>query len=586
MCKSPLWLLRLCKAMLVIGIVGMSLMSLQAQKLPNVGGEVYCTLLSNDGQTLFVGGKFKGADGSLNWSILAIDVAKGIAKSSWKNTKILNDNNDPGTIYALAEGVYNGNSVLFIGGQFTAVSGGVFEKRANLAMLNTEDGSLVLDWQADVLGKDLTPSTGSVFALAVLPVVIDKSSKYLFVGGKFKNLKSTPQSSFAVVDIASIKPLENVPAFYNSNDLSELGIIKSITINSAALISTSSFEVLIGGQFQPITEFKANLTSGNTPQISTTFKNYNFAWYSYFASKTGSFWELPPDWQTSFTMANTNDPLAFVEAIVVRKNPLTREDEAFIGGTFLKAYNYHTGASNTGLNYSLACITKKGPVDWYPWVYTGNFKDFGNVNALALTKNNSQLCLGGRFDAINGQARTNTAQFDVSSPLPPTLPPSNLTNWSVTPFNGSPITRVNALAVLNDADIAIGGNFTQVNNLDRLNLVRSTLFGIGAPYSIPHGNELLIHTVKSVESNAMLLDHFQVFPNPSKGEIHLSFPVSFVGNVRVRIISALGMTVMESTEQITVGQTIFLNLLNLSPGAYLVEAFTNEKKYQRSIIIH
>lgn len=105
-------------------------------------------------------------------------------------------------------------------------------------------------------------------------------------------------------------------------------------------------------------------------------------------------------------------------------------------------------------------------------------------------------------------------------------------------------------------------------------------------FSQQHNDEERLQVLTSIANNSHLQDNLHVFPNPSNGEVRIAFPVSFVGNVRVRVISALGMTVMENTDQIGIGQTINLNLTNLNPGAYIVEAFVNEKKYQRSVIIH
>lgn len=154
-------------------------------------GNVYAQAVSEDGKTLYIGGKFKqvrekpvGQGGRvLNVNnVAAIDLATGIPSQVW-HPSVTND--DAATeVRALA---VKGERV-YIGGRFDAVDG---MPRRNLAAVDANTGAAVGSF-APTVGD----GTSTVYALAA-------DDSRLYAGGKFARVNGTGRGNLAAFDLSS-----------------------------------------------------------------------------------------------------------------------------------------------------------------------------------------------------------------------------------------------------------------------------------------------------------------------------------------------------------------------------------------------
>jgi hypothetical protein len=158
----------------------------------NTNGTVFDTELSEDGSTLYIGGKFTrvrenppgvaGRSFAVN-SVAAIDVSTGEAISSW-NPKVTGGT---ATVRALE---LEGDKV-FIGGNFTAVGG---QPRQNLAAVDATDATV------DPFAPNVTMSgsTTPPYVYALLA-----SGSRLYAGGQFNNVDGKQRAKLAAFDLAT-----------------------------------------------------------------------------------------------------------------------------------------------------------------------------------------------------------------------------------------------------------------------------------------------------------------------------------------------------------------------------------------------
>jgi outer membrane protein assembly factor BamB len=150
-------------------------------------GKVYATALSEDGSTLYIGGKFTrvrenppGMEGLSRRvsNLAAINLEDGKALR-WKPQVT----GDGAVVHSLA--VKDGR--VFIGGNFTAVGG---EPRKNLAAVDATDGSV------DPFAPQVGGATSYVYAL-----LADDSK--LYIGGGFKKVDGQPRGHLAAFVLAT-----------------------------------------------------------------------------------------------------------------------------------------------------------------------------------------------------------------------------------------------------------------------------------------------------------------------------------------------------------------------------------------------
>ncbi len=154
--------------------------------------KVYASALSEDGNTLYIGGAFNsvrekppgttGQTFAVN-KVAAIDVATGAPIRTWKPAVTSNDGQAP-VVRALA--VKDGK--VYIGGKFTTVDG---QPRRNLAAVDASTGAVDPSFAPSV-----GDSTSTVFAL------LPDTSK-IYIGGQFANVNGTSRGNLAAVDAST-----------------------------------------------------------------------------------------------------------------------------------------------------------------------------------------------------------------------------------------------------------------------------------------------------------------------------------------------------------------------------------------------
>jgi beta-propeller uncharacterized protein DUF5122 len=156
----------------------------------NTAGTVFATALSEDGNTLYIGGKFTkvrenppGVPGdSVSVSnVAAIDVTTGAAIPTW-TPQVTGYGAE---VHSLA--VKDGK--VFIGGHFTAVGG---EPRHNLAAVSATDGSV------DPFAPQLSKTNGTPYVNALLA-----GNSQLYVGGWFNNVNGKTRQNLAAFNLAT-----------------------------------------------------------------------------------------------------------------------------------------------------------------------------------------------------------------------------------------------------------------------------------------------------------------------------------------------------------------------------------------------
>ena len=90
----------------------------------------------------------------------------------------------------------------------------------------------------------------------------------------------------------------------------------------------------------------------------------------------------------------------------------------------------------------------------------------GNVNAICIL-NDGSIIIGGNFTLFNGYGRSRIAHLDISGGL-------NTTSWVLSDING----QVNSLALESDGKILVGGDFTVFSNSEFRGLARMDSNGI------------------------------------------------------------------------------------------------------------
>ncbi|WP_273844813.1 PA14 domain-containing protein [Rubrobacter calidifluminis] len=154
-------------------------------------GVVYASALSEDGKTLYIGGRFtqlrqkppgQGGQTLAVNNLAAINVATGTPVSTWR-PNVASDGSFSPVVRALA--VRNGQ--VYIGGRFTSVNG---QPRQNLAAVDESSGAL------SPLSATVGTSNSTVYA--VLP-----SDTELYIGGTFSSVNGVSRQNLAAFKLPS-----------------------------------------------------------------------------------------------------------------------------------------------------------------------------------------------------------------------------------------------------------------------------------------------------------------------------------------------------------------------------------------------
>src|SRR5215210_105838 len=303
-------------------------------------GEVYATALSENGDTLFIAGKFtrvkdRRSDGVIvgraATNLAALDAETGDMIQTWR-PQVTGDVGAPAVVRSLA--VKDGR--VYFGGNFTAVEG---QPRKNLAAVSTRTASVNLSSFAPQVGK----ADSFVYAL-------EASDSKLYAGGGFSQVNGEPHKNLAAFNLATST---QDPRALN-HDWEPATSAKVRALKLGPLQAT----LFVGGSFSHITGSEGG-TGEDRQSVARLYAD------------TGDLhpWKIPAG-----TIAA----------------PQTAWDLTWSDGRLYAGF----GAT---ANYLAAFSIKPDSPGRQIW----RFNTRGNVQSVALTTNDSRLFFGGHFGLNN-----------------------------------------------------------------------------------------------------------------------------------------------------------------------------------------
>ena len=383
-------------------------------------GTVYAHALSEDGKTLYIGGRFNsvrekppgtaGKTLSVN-NVAAIDVATGAPVSTFKPAVTSDDGTAP-VVRALAAE----NGRVYVGGNFTTVGG---QAQRNLAAVDAASGAV------DPFSANVGNNTSTVYALAA-------DASRLYVGGTFASVNGTSRGNLAAVNAttgavdagwrARANKVVRALALGPNNDGTIVAVggfnsVSSGTSGAIARQSVARFDVatsnvhpwaIPAGQVQTDSSRNDNMTCRDaTVTQSRIFvgcglgPNYSAA----FRLDNGNSGDRV--WQTGFggnpqASAMSPDGTRLIVGGHFGINPIKQQVCGKpLGG--LVALNPLTG--------QVDCTS-----GWVP--HLDQNRDPSYDGAWQLTTAGNRLWVGGGFVGVSGQPQTNLARFTYDLTLP------------------------------------------------------------------------------------------------------------------------------------------------------------------------
>jgi hypothetical protein len=375
-------------------------------------GTVFTSALSEDGKTLYIGGKFNrvlqnppGQSGpKITVSgLAAIDVQTGNAIGSWTPTVT-------GGKAVVRSLEVKGNKV-YVGGNFTAVAqtpSAAQQPRQNLAAVSATNGAVDPDFVPQV-----TKTNGDPYVHALLA-----GDSKLYVGGFFNSAGGGKvRANLAAFDLTT-GALDGTWKPKVSNQVKDLEF------------ASDRLSIFAAGAFKTATS-----ASGGTAQSRESVARFH--------TDNGNLhdWQVPPG----------------VIGAPQQGWDLTVTEDLLYGGF------------GAGPNFAAAFHLDEGNVGRMEW----RWDTVGNVQTVALSQDESRLFLGGHFGTyvldqkvcgnrdLSGLVSVNAATGSVMCDWVPELAPTAQNN----PNGGWDIN-------ITDSKVWVGGGFTHVNGIDQRNLAR------------------------------------------------------------------------------------------------------------------
>jgi hypothetical protein len=377
----------------------------------NTNGTVFATALSEDGSTLYVGGKFTavrenppgvpGASVTVS-NVAAIDVATGTAISTWTPQVT----GTGAAVHSLA--VHNGK--VFIGGNFTAVGG---QPRQSLAAVSATDGSV------DPFAPQLSKGTATPDVYALLA---DDSK--LYVGGLFSEVDGKGRSNLAAFDLTAntLDPAWKPKASARVRDLEFAPEKDSIFVAGQFGYMTGSN----GTKEERRCVARVYSTSGNLhpwkiPAGTIAAPQQGWDLIATSTRLYGGFGASGPNYLAAFSLATGDvgtqlwryNTVGNVQTIAMSPNG-TR---LFFGGHFGTNHLEQRACPNNPADRQyLSGLASVNPAtgaiycDWIPQLAPST--DNGN-GAWALTATSTYLWIGGGFTHVSGVEQRNLARFTL-----------------------------------------------------------------------------------------------------------------------------------------------------------------------------
>lgn len=334
-----------------------------------VGTGVNALVLDIANSLLYLGGNFTSVTGGTRNRVAAFDIGTGTVTSF--NPNINN------TVFSLSLDTANG--LLYVGGSFTQVNGATGRNR--LAAVSTSTGT----------ATGFNPNVANI----VSALALDIGNGLLYAGGNFTTVNSVTTRN----RLAAFSTSTGTATSFDPN--------LSSTVSALHLDSANS-TLYVGGNF---TTVNGTTTRLNAAAVSTS---------------------------TGLVNAFAPNPTGQVNALSLDTN----NDRLYLGGTFAQ---YGGTVRNRILK-----LLPDGTLD-----SAFNVNMVGSaVNALLFDAANNLLYIGGTFTAVNGNsARSNLAAVNAST-------------GAATSFNPNVSATVETLA-LGTGTLYLGGTFTQVGGNGR-----------------------------------------------------------------------------------------------------------------------
>jgi hypothetical protein len=212
--------------------------------------EVITIILSNDGNSLYVGGKFisyvnndGGGGNPLRLTKLATN------NGAIDNTFINSNQGFDQSVYTMA--LSGDGTDLYVGGNFTTYTiGGLAVAINRIAKLNANNGVLDINFVGASEGFDVTESSSDVI---IVSIVLSGDGTNLYVGGIFTSYTNNGDTTTAINRIAKLNANNGVldTNFVDSGQGYEL--VSSRVVAGAHAIVLSGNNLYVGGAFNSYT---------------------------------------------------------------------------------------------------------------------------------------------------------------------------------------------------------------------------------------------------------------------------------------------------------------------------------------------
>ena len=393
------------------------------------GGRVEASVLSEDGETLYIGGNFNkvwekapgtGGESFAANGLAAIDVESGAAIRSWRPGISGEDEH----VYALE---VKGNRI-FVGGSFSAVNG---QPRQYLAEVDATDGSL----------KPFAPSVeGNNSKLVVR--ALEASNDKLYISGGFYRVEGKSRGNLAAFDLPgrTIDPQWKPRA---------RGIVRALEMatNGETVFATGSFDFAKGSTDSDFSERKVvarlhsddgelhpwyvpkNLLRGDEPQTGWVLLATPNRLYGGFGDRGANYVKSlrlddgntgSQDW----TFNTVGDPYALALS----------EDGSrlFTGGHFgtVRLEQKNCGKKVYAL-ISLNPQTGKPYCDWIPKMELYNKDQWNGHTVHTIRSIGNYVWVGGRFYTVTEVEQRSLARFSIVTPPEPVPPPEPISEVKV-----------------------------------------------------------------------------------------------------------------------------------------------------------
>ena len=589
---------------------------------PNVVGSFVQTITLDVGLA-YIGGAFDSVQGIARVNAAAVNLGTG-APTSWAP-------NANGTVNSL---IPSGGSI-YAGGAFTSIGG---KSRIGVAQLNTTNGNASATWNA--------ASNDYVYQLAL-------SGTTLYAGGAFTAIGGQSRSKIAAIALPTALATSWAPSvdgnvvtvapsggavwlgglFQRADWVTRRGLAsidlptRSVSnwnpdVNgSVHALATDGATLYVGGMFSQAGGIARNglaaysLPSA-TPNGFDTHVNqgsaaipiiYGLCLESGVLRVVGQFDHLGGQLRNH---AGAVDPVTAVATTwAPEPNSPVRAIVPIAGGVYL-AGGFHT-VQGVARDFLVLVDRVTGtPTSWVPPVFAGGFKFGGTLvsaNLFSLAEKAGVLYVGGSFQSVASQLRTNFAALDPNGALLP---------WNVTGVYTAD-SNIGTMSLDSEGESVLAASTAPISNGFRVldpssgasagwppELLGAQKVGRAGGYIVVGGDFLDAGSVPSptlavfidpaalaVPSEAGRFARFSLsrpVPNPARRESSVRWTATEPGVFSLRLLDPAGRVVRTLVDRAEfaagTGAQTFVTA-GLAPGIYLLDAETGDTHVSRKLLI-